>query len=82
MVPSPRFMQMYGSALIALGVPQELVGAEPIGLDVVPGQLGPRRTLILRADAVLPVVAGGEVAARPAQDRHAQPFTASMTSLR
>ncbi len=51
---------------------QELVGAEAVRLDGVPRQVEPRRPQVLRADAVLPVIAGDEVAARPAQDRHAE----------
>ena len=56
----------------ALAVAQKLVGAEAIGLEVVPGQLGPHRALVLGADAVLPVVARGEVAAGITQDRDAE----------
>ena len=54
------------------GVAEELVGAEAVGFDVVPGELEARRTLVLRTDAVSPVVAGAEVAARPSQDRDVQ----------
>ena len=52
--------------------PDELLGAESVGLDTLPGQLAHPRTLLARADAVLPVVAGGEVAARVAHGSHAQ----------
>src|SRR5262249_20823103 len=58
----------------ALAVAQELVRAETVGLNAAPGQLGPRRTLILRPYAVLPVVARDEIPARIAQDRDVQPF--------
>ena len=47
----------------------ELVGAELVGLRRAPGQVEPHRPLLLRSDAVLPVVAGQEVAARIAHDR-------------
>ena len=55
-----------------LAVAQELVGAEAIGFDAAPGVFGAHGALILRADAVLPVVAGDEVAAGPAQDGDAE----------
>src|SRR5262249_48836247 len=57
-----------------LGITQELVGAEAVALDRVPGLVAPARSLVARADAILPVVAGGEVASGPAQDRHAEPL--------
>ena len=41
---------------------QKLVGAHLVGLQGKPGQLRPHRTLVLGADAVLPAVAGQEVA--------------------
>ena len=50
-----------------------LVGAEPVRLDALPRQLAHRRALGAWADAVLPVVAGDEVAARIAHRRHVQP---------
>ena len=52
--------------------PDELVGPEAVRLDRLPGQLAQRESLVLRADAVAPVVAGDEVAARIAHDRHFQ----------
>jgi len=51
----------------------ELVCAEAVGLDVVPGQVQPRRALRDGADPVAPVVAGGEVAAGVADQGHPQP---------
>ena len=57
-----------------LGIAQELVRAEAVALDHVPGLVAADRPLVARADAILPVVAGGEVAARPAQERHAEPL--------
>ena len=56
-----------------LAIAQELVRAEAVGLERAPGVIAARRTLVARPDAVLPVVARGEVAARPAEDRQAEP---------
>ena len=50
----------------------EFVGAELVGLGRHPGEVEPARALRDRADAVLPVVAGDEVAARIAHDRRRQ----------
>ena len=50
----------------------EIVGAELIRLDRVPRPFEHRRPLRLRANAVEPVVAGHEVAARVASDRNAK----------
>ncbi len=50
----------------------ELVGAELVRLDRLPGQVEPTRTPIAGADAVSPVVAGDEVAAGVAHHRHAE----------
>src|SRR5262245_17922131 len=58
----------------ALAVAQELVSAEAVGLDAAPGQFRPRRALVLRPYAVLPVVARDEIPARIAQDRDVQPL--------
>src|SRR5439155_7084134 len=52
----------------------ELVGAELVRLERVPGPLQHGRTLVLRPHAVEPVVARDEVAARVAHDRHAEPL--------
>ena len=46
----------------------ELVGAELVGLDRLPGQFAAARALLFGADAVEPVVAAQEVAARIADD--------------
>jgi hypothetical protein len=46
----------------------ELVGAEGVGLGRLPSQVEPPRPLLDRPDAVLPVVAGDEVAAWVAHD--------------
>ena len=46
----------------------ELVGAEAVGLGREPGEVQPGGPLLDRADAVFPVVAGEEVAARIAHD--------------
>ena len=48
-----------------------LAEAEGVALDAPPGEVEPRRTVLDRPDAVLPVVARGEVAARVAHDRGA-----------
>jgi hypothetical protein len=70
-VPVPKFMPSSGS--VRRGAPlDELVGAELVGLERVPGPLEHGGPLGLRPDAVEPVVAGDEVAARVAHDRHAQ----------
>src|SRR5574340_654715 len=45
----------------------ELIGAEAVRFALEPRQIVARRTRVLRTDAVLPVITGGEVAARPAQ---------------
>src|SRR5690606_28098207 len=50
----------------------ELVQAEPVGLDLPPRQVEPGGPLGDRADAVLPAVAGDEVAARIPYDAHPQ----------
>src|SRR5690606_16210525 len=56
-----------------LGTPgEELVGAEPVAFLLTPGQLEPTWPLVAGADAVLPVVRRGEVAARPAHERHTE----------
>ena len=49
----------------------ELVRAELIGLERIPCALQHGRALLLRSDAIEPVVAGHEVAARIAHHRHA-----------
>ena len=75
--PVPRIVNRAESKVdadVRLGANQrriakELVGAEAIGLDVVPRQLEPGGTLIARTDAILPVVAGAEIAARPPENR-------------
>ena len=56
----------------ATGPGQELVGPDLVGLDRAPGQFEAPRPRLARADAVLPVVARDEVAARVAHDRDAQ----------
>src|SRR5439155_24674645 len=55
-----------------LGIAQELVRPEAVALDRVPGVVAPDRPLVAGAEAVLPVVAGGEVASRPAQEGDAE----------
>jgi hypothetical protein len=50
----------------------ELVQAELVGLDAVPGEVQPAGPLVARADAVLPPVAGDEVAAGVADQRDAE----------
>ena len=49
----------------------ELVSAEVVALQRVPGEVEARRTLVAGADAVAPAVAGDEVAAGIADDGHA-----------
>ena len=71
-VPVPKFMPSSGSAPTSAAPVDELVGAELIRLERVPRAIEHRRPLRLRADAVEPVVAGDEVAARIADDRHAE----------
>ena len=46
----------------------ELVGAERVRLGRHPGKVEPARAILHRPDAVLPVVAGDEIAARIAHD--------------
>src|SRR3990172_3865552 len=43
-------------------------------LDALPGRIFARRTLVALADAVAPIVAADEIAARPAIDRRVQLF--------
>src|SRR5690606_16049315 len=50
----------------------ELAETELVGLDRAPGPVEPARPLLLRADPVLPVVAGDEVAAGVAHDGGAE----------
>ena len=50
-----------------LDVVEELVGAEAVGFDGAPGHFEAGRALVAGADAVRPVVVGGEVAAGPAE---------------
>ena len=54
------------------GPRHELVQAERVRLDGLPGEVEPARTVVDRTDAVLPAVAGDEVAARIPDDRDAQ----------
>jgi hypothetical protein len=61
---------------------QKLVRAEAVVLDGLPGHLETLRTLVARADAILPVVVGREVAARPAQQRDVQIARGLQTSRR
>src|SRR5579864_5944280 len=53
-------------------VRDELVGAEAVGLLAVPGKLHAPGAVRRRPDAVRPAIAAHEIAARPAQHRHAQ----------
>ena len=55
-----------------LHVVEELVSAEAVGFDGAPRHFEARRALVARAYAVAPVVVGGEVAARPAEERDIQ----------
>ncbi len=48
------------------------MSAEAVGFDGAPGHFEARRALVARADAVAPVVVGGEVAAGPAQEGDVQ----------
>jgi len=50
----------------------ELIGAELVGLDRLPGQVAAARALILRPDAVQPAVAAEEVAAGVAHGAEVQ----------
>ena len=52
----------------------EVVGAELVRLERVPGSLQDGRPLVPGADAVEPVVARDEVPARVAHDRHPEPL--------
>ena len=54
------------------GPRHELVDTNVVGLEGSPRQLEPRRPLVSGTDAVLPVVAGDEVASGIAQDRRAE----------
>ena len=54
------------------GPGDELMKAEGVRVGLVPGQVEPARTGVSRSDAVLPPVAGDEVAARVADDGHAK----------
>src|SRR5437879_4088560 len=51
---------------------EEFVGAEMVGLGRQPGEIEPARPRLDRTDAVLPVVAGNEIAARIAHDGRRQ----------
>ena len=66
--PRPVLTAMYGSAPISRHKVHELVEADVVGLDALPGRVLARRPAVAVADAVLPVVAADEVAARPAVD--------------
>src|SRR5699024_4745794 len=66
LVDVTRGMGEVGLRVDGLAPGQELVGAETVGLDLAPGQLAPFGTLVAGADAVLPVVGGGEGPAWPA----------------
>ncbi len=50
----------------------ELVGAEPIRLLRIPGELAPARPIVDRSHAIPPVVSADEIAAGPSQDGYAQ----------
>src|SRR5205823_4670344 len=50
----------------------EIVGSEAIGFLSSPRELDAARTCIARTDAVDPVIAADEIAARPAQHRHVE----------
>ena len=50
----------------------EFVHADGVRFGGVPGEVEPRRALFARADAVLPVVGGDEIAAGIAHDRDVQ----------
>ncbi len=51
---------------------REFVHADRVRFGRVPGEVEPGRALFARADAVLPVVGGHEIAAGIANDRHVQ----------
>ena len=60
-----------------LGVDQfapvhEFIGAELVGVQSIPGPVQHRRPLVLRTDAIQPVITRHEIAARIADDRDAQ----------
>ena len=62
---------------VGLGLEQpaeghELVDAEVVVLDALPGRVLARRAAVAVADAVVPVVAADEIAARPAIDRRVE----------
>src|SRR3546814_7487153 len=50
----------------------EFVGAELVGLGRAPGEIEPDGALVLGADAVFPIIAREEIAARIAHDRGPQ----------
>src|SRR6185295_15500639 len=62
-----------GLDLEALAIGEEVVGPEAVALHRPPGVIAPSRALVAGPDAILPVVAGGKVASRPAQERHPEP---------
>ncbi|MGC4048327.1 MAG: hypothetical protein QM757_01240 [Paludibaculum sp.] len=53
---------------------EELIGAEAVRVEVAPGVVRADGPLGLGSDAVLPVVAGGEVATGPAEQGDAEVF--------
>jgi hypothetical protein len=61
-----------GLGIDGLAPGKELVGPEAIALLAEPGEIEAAGPLLARADAVLPVIGGGEVASRPAHDRDAE----------
>ncbi len=71
-VAKPRVHRDPGLGLDQPAEAHELVHAEIVVLDAGPGRIRARRTAIAVADAVAPVVAADEIAARPAVDRGSQ----------
>src|SRR5262249_13811663 len=56
----------------SFAITQELIHAETITLQIVPCQVDAHRALVLWSDSILPVVARGKIASRPAQYRNPQ----------
>ena len=68
----PRLTAIIGSTPALPVQLDEFVQPELVGLDAVPGQVAADGAVLTRPDAVLPAVAGDEVAARVAHHRDAE----------